>query len=436
MGGRRHLVVVVPGIGGSVLERADAGGLVWDAGFGSVGRLFLAADRLSLEQVPEVRPVGLIRSRVPMPGWTVIRGYDRLMAAVGGLPGAVVDTGDPDRRVPDANVVAFPYDFRKGVVHAAERLDAEVAGRLQVLGGEDEPGRVVVVAHSLGGLVARYWLGPLKGWQVCRALMTLGTPHRGAPKALGWMVGGVRAGGRVWQGTTRLIREWPSVADLLPRYPAVWDETAQVALYPRDLPIGWLRPLARRAFLMHEDIERGCDRVPQSGPELVPRIGWSHDTLDAAFWDGACLRVTKKPPSWLEAPGWESDFGDGTVPAVSALPIEAGNRAVSTAGMRVRERHSGLVWARGMLEEITALLEDYEGHPVPSPARLSYRDAEEHGAAIGLDVDDVYLPGQTIPLKVSLRGVAGDVRDVAVTVALHPVDGRLRRAGRPCGVHG
>lgn len=423
MGGRRHLVVVLPGIGGSVLERADATGVVWDAGFGSVRRLALAAERLSLREVCDVRPVGLIRSWVPLPGWTVIRGYDRLMAAVGGLPGAVVDTGNPDRRVPDANAVAFPYDFRKGVAEAAELLDADVAARLRLLGGEHQPGRVVVVAHSLGGLVARYWLGPLGGWRVCRALITLGTPHRGAPKALAWMVDGVRAGGRVWQGTTELIREWPSTAELLPRYPAIWDELAQVALYPGQLPISWLRPLARRAFGMHEDIERGCDQIPQSGPELVPRLGWSHATLDAAFWDGARLRVTKKPPSWLEAPGWEHDFGDGTVPAVSALPIEAGNRAVSSSGMRVHERHSGLVTASRMLEEITARLEDYEGRPVPAPGRLAYRGAEERGAAIGLDIDNAYLPGEPIGLKVSLHGASGDVRDVAVGVALRPVDG-------------
>ena len=43
---------------------------------------------------------------------------------------------------------------------------------------------MIVVAHSMGGLVARYWMGPLGGWRVCRALITLGTPHRGAPKAL------------------------------------------------------------------------------------------------------------------------------------------------------------------------------------------------------------------------------------------------------------
>ena len=159
-------------------------------------------------------------------------GYERLMTALGALPGAVVDDGHPDRRVPDANVVAFPYDFRQSITEAAERLAADVTGRLSALGGAGEPGRVIVVAHSMGGLVARYWMGPLGGWRVCRALITLGTPHRGAPKALNWVVGGVRVGGRVWQGVTGLFREWPSVTELLPRYPAIWDETTQTALYP------------------------------------------------------------------------------------------------------------------------------------------------------------------------------------------------------------
>jgi hypothetical protein len=36
--------------------------------------------------------------------------------------------------------------------------------------------------------------------------------------------------------------------------------------------------------------------------------------------------VTKQPPDWLELTGrWEGDFGDGTVPAYSALPRELDN---------------------------------------------------------------------------------------------------------------
>jgi len=135
------------------------------------------------------------------------------------------------------------------------------------------------------------------------------------------------------------------------------------------------------------------------------------------------LRVRKQPASWLSAPGWENDFGDGTVPAISALPVGLENWAVGKTGIRVPERHGRLTFARGMLEEITARVEDYEGRPLPVRGRLAYRDADDHGAAIGLDVDELHARGEPIPLTVRLRRVEADVRDVAVAAVLRPVGG-------------
>ena len=430
---RKHLVVVVPGIGCSVLERS--GDVLWDASFGSVARLGVAADRLSLAEAPAVRATGLIRSQALVPGWTVVCGFDRLMASLGRLPGAIVDEGHPDRRDLGANVVAFPYDFRKSITDAAEHLDTDVRERLAALGAPGEPGRVIVVAHSMGGLVARYWAGPLGGWRVCRALITLGTPHRGAPKALNWMVGGVQVGGRVWRGVTELFRGWPSVAELLPRYPAVWDETAQAALYPHELPIDWLRPAAGKAFEVHTAIETAWEQVPPSGPEFVPRIGWSHDTFDAAFWDEGRLKVRKQAPWWLSAPGWEHDLGDGTVPAVSALPVGLENWAVSVSGIRVPQRHSRLVFARPLIEEVAARVEDYEGRPLPVSGRLAYREAEDHGATIGLDVDELYVRGEPIPLRVRLRNVEEDFCGIVMAAALRPVNGPGATGGSGVAQH-
>src|ERR1035438_4696750 len=145
----RHLVVVIPGIGGSVL--ADGARVVWDAGIGDIAGLVLRPDRLDLGSAPKLTPKGLIRSRTWLPGWTVVHGYQGLMASLVGLPGAVVDSGDPGGRVPGATVVAFPYDFRHSIADAAGRLQAEANRRLEDLGGERDR-RVIVVAHSMGGL--------------------------------------------------------------------------------------------------------------------------------------------------------------------------------------------------------------------------------------------------------------------------------------------
>lgn len=81
----------------------------------------------------------------------------------------MTDVCRPDRpRLPGANVLLFPYDFRRGVAHAAMRLRDEIDARLHGLSESERAGRVIVVGHSMGGLVARYWLGPLGGAPDCR----------------------------------------------------------------------------------------------------------------------------------------------------------------------------------------------------------------------------------------------------------------------------
>jgi pimeloyl-ACP methyl ester carboxylesterase len=44
-------------------------------------------------------------------------------------------------------------------------------------------GPLTIVGHSGGGLVAAYYVKKLGGWRRTRALVTLGTPHRGTPRA-------------------------------------------------------------------------------------------------------------------------------------------------------------------------------------------------------------------------------------------------------------
>jgi len=48
---------------------------------------------------------------------------------------------------------------------------------------KDEPGDLHLVAHSMGGLDARYWISHLGGNEKVTSLTTLVTPHRGSPAA-------------------------------------------------------------------------------------------------------------------------------------------------------------------------------------------------------------------------------------------------------------
>lgn len=402
-----HLIVVVPGIGGSVLARlGDRDDVVWDAGKRDIGDLVVRPKRMSVNEWPRLEPIGLTRS-TKLLGFTIVAGYERLLASLGAF-GKIDGHGDPKRPVLGADVVVAPYDFRLGVVDAAKRLDAVVNAHFGDVSEAERAGRVVVVAHSLGGLVARQWLGVMGRWRWCRSLITLGTPHRGAPKALDWMVNGVRVLGAPLPWPTRLLREWTSVAELLPRYEAVTDLTAGRAVYPHELPIPVLST-ARAAYEMHLEIERAWTEMPRGGPEVVACLGWSHPTPDAATWDGTTLTVAPTAPAWLDRTGWENDFGDGTVPAISAVPIEMSNHQNDL--IRLRARHVPMVDTPGLV----ALLTRYRQR-----RDVGWIRGEEGTAAIGLDLPEMHAVGEPIPVTVHLRQVPSDVSRHPVFATLTP----------------
>jgi hypothetical protein len=378
--------------------------------------MLVRPSRLAVVGEAPLEPVGLITSPTFL-GFTVAHGYEGLLGMLAGF--GSVDRGDPAAPVPGADVVAVPYDFRVGIEAAAERLDRVVSARLDGLSEGERAARVIVVGHSMGGLVARYWMGPMGRWPWCRALITLGTPHRGAPKALDWLVNGPRAAGVPLPGVRPVLRSWRSLPQLLPAYPAVRatavpDPRADGAvLYPHELPVEWLREPAGVAYRLHRQIEAAWGRIPGRGPEVVPCLGWSHPTPDAAFWDGGRLRVDKTPPTWLGLAGWEKDYGDGTVPAPSALPPEMDNYA--RAPVRVELRHGPIAAAPVVME----LLQRYE---VRRPPRMLHGSVGgEHPPAIGLDLEEIHLAAQPVPLTVIVREVDADISGTAVWATLEPV---------------
>ena len=75
--------------------------------------------------------------------------------------------------------VAF-YDWRKSVNDSARLYLAPWIDRARRLAGADQ---VVLVAHSMGGLVARSYIQSSGYRGDVARLITLGTPHRGAPEA-------------------------------------------------------------------------------------------------------------------------------------------------------------------------------------------------------------------------------------------------------------
>jgi len=76
---------------------------------------------------------------------------------------------------PSEYLHAYDYYSLDGVVNAAYRLQTEVDYVLQNTGQNS----VDIVAHSMGGLVTRYYMNNLGGASKIRRVITLGTPHKG-----------------------------------------------------------------------------------------------------------------------------------------------------------------------------------------------------------------------------------------------------------------
>ncbi|MFF4060092.1 esterase/lipase family protein [Streptomyces sp. NPDC001668] len=428
MASLKHLVVVVPGIGGSVLQTAE-GAARWDEHRRRFAAAVTRPHRLGLDTHPDLVPVGLMPD-ITLVGPFVVPGYDGLVRKIRNrFDDVQVDVSLPGRE-PDhrADLVLFPYDFRHSIRHAAERLAADVAARLSGEHSGARRRRVIVVAHSMGGLVARYWLGPLGGAAHCAALITLGTPHRGAPKALDVLANGLKVGPKRLAGLTEVLRQWPSAYELLPRYQTVARPDGVEPLRPYELEEGTgadgtgpdalvdasFVSRAKTAFGVHQDIEAAWTELLGSPdcPEVTAAFGRGHATLQQALLSPAGLSVTKGAPSWLPNPDW---LGDGTVPAISAIPIEQRDMRARRA---VPERHMALASSSVVVDMLT----EYAGASLES-----VRGDEPDRPWLGLDLDDTALSGDPVAVGVTLHGVQADER-THVRIRLRARDSRQKGA--------
>ena len=395
------LVVVIPGIGGSKL--ADASGtIVYRDGLGPL--LSVVRDPSVLDPNNELRPVGLI-GPCSVICWQLMTGYDGLLNGItkglGLSPGRVVTAGE-ELVDPDATVVAFPYDFRRSVEQIANDLDRVVRERAQ---GR----RVVLVAHSMGGLIASWWWAFMSEGIDVDQIITLGTPFRGAAKALDVLVNGMRIGPYVPQAVSDMVRTWDSVFDLLPHYQVVDGNTR--CQYPYELPSGITSAVAgfsgkaRAAYEKNRCLHDALvNKVLESGSNpFTVYYSQGHATLGHASIDTHSdgLVVAKGNPRAIPA-SWEG--GDGTVPMFSAIPDVLEDEVYRWR--RLAGKHQDLVEEKSVFEHVSEHARDR----LPAAARGARR--HDVDAYLQLDLDDVVLAGTEAEVRLRVVNKAGSVQDV------------------------
>ncbi len=189
--------------------------------------------------------------------------------------------------------------FRLGVGHAADRLAASLAARFDRLGADST---VLFVAHSMGGLVARHWVAHHNGSARCRGMIALGTPFRGAPKALdvmgqrplvGYSDDSAAQVVACGAGVACTARSGPDRrAGVRPRRSA----SGRVELV--DLPHHAEYVTAREGPRRYACGGRDLDLDPDHRPMLQPFRGSGQATLSQTTWDGSRLTVSKVPLDW------------------------------------------------------------------------------------------------------------------------------------------
>ncbi|MEU5287647.1 alpha/beta fold hydrolase [Streptomyces sp. NPDC020755] len=146
------------------------------------------------------------------------------------------------------------------------RTAAELLGRhVEEICERTGHSRVDVVGHSLGGLIARYYVQRLGGDRRVRTLVTLGTPHGGTAVAPG---AGVHPIVRQMRGGSSLIEELRAPAPgCRTRFVSFWSELDQVMV-----PV-------RTACVDHPDLDAVNVRVTGIGHLALP----VHPTVAAAI---------------------------------------------------------------------------------------------------------------------------------------------------------
>jgi len=346
------VIVVLPGIMGSTLKLDDD--IVW----GPSGGALLRAVRTfghSLKDLtvpqgtgdgpdPRVEAVAVMPDLHVVPGiWTVNLGYTTLLrwlrrtfalvpADAGGTPG---------------NLLEFPYDWRLSNRYNGEQLKARVTPvleRWRDQGGRFADARVVLIGHSMGGLVARWYLQRCGGAEVVSKLITLGTPYRGSLKALDQLANGVRKGPWPFRvDLSAFARSMPSAYQLLPEYACIETDGRLKKTTETMLPEAVDPEQAKDAMLFHGQL----DSSPVAGYSTYLLTGRQQRTVTTA----TVVRNVLAPVDTIEG---VNEAGDGTVPTVGSVPY--GMMPNDPSLFFVAEQHGALQSNRSVFDQIEGIL--------------------------------------------------------------------------------
>lgn len=389
------VVVLLPGITGSRLSKD--GKVVWGFSAGSIAHALLTLGgslrkSLTLEADPPDRDDlgdgvvadALLPDLHLLPGLWKIDGYSK-----------VADTIQARFEVTEGqNFFAFPYDWRRDNRVSARKLARASHDWLRAWRARsgNAKAKLILVAHSMGGIVSRYFLEVMEGWKDTRALVSFGTPYRGSLNSVDALSNGMRKGPFGLIDLSEMGRSFTSLYQLLPIYECYDPGDGRVVRVGETRSVPRLDPTkAAAALAFHREIE-DAQRTNAQNPgyrehRVFPIVGVSQETSQSALRDGDGVLL-------LPSHKGKDYSGDGTVPRVSATPIELSEEGRE---MFAATQHGSLQNADAVLTQLRELVNSFyfdlggfrkpEPPPGPEPTRVA------------LEVEDLFWGNEPVRIR-------------------------------------
>lgn len=376
MAQRHDAVLVLPGAMGSEL-RGENNDLLWGFAWRTAAsghllrhhkQLWVTEDDLAGK--PRIRATGLLRTTA-------------FLSFLGGMePYTGLVTHLQDQAVDPRAVDVFPYDWRLAVDYnagllvtaAQQHLETWRAVVVKEFGKVVDPAdvRLVLVAHSMGGLVAWNALQSLGLHELVRGLVTLGTPFYGSLNALLMLRSGEEAPHLTSRVAARdLARTCPGAYDLLPSFDCVVEGPITRPLTPDDVAaVGGNRTFAEQAWARRLDPDLQLPHRPVSHSVLAGSDQPTNAAINAA--GGLTAAATTKTSN-----------GDGTVLDTSAVPPGREAFYLPQQHGALAQTAEGQIFARKRMQ----------GQGMGSPLAV---------LPVGVDIEDTLAPG---PAAVRVTGI-------------------------------
>jgi pimeloyl-ACP methyl ester carboxylesterase len=402
------VVVLLPGVSGSALAKdgKEIWGLSTGALWGAATSIGKSIKQLTLEDDdPTVDDLGdgVTATRVIpdlhiIPGLWKIDGYTATSASL-------LQRGLKANR----NYFEFPYDWRRDNRVSARRLAQKAQRWLEAwrTSSGNDKAKLVLIGHSMGGIVARCFLEVLGGWRDTRSLITFGTPYRGSLNAVGYLANGYAKGiGPLKVDLSETVRSFTTIYQLLPTFECIDKGDGKFVRIGQTSGLPNVdAERAAKALAFHEEIRDAQARNAEDetyrndGYTIFPIVGVEQPTFVSAVLRGDKIELSQSLKGKVLG-------GDSVVPRVSATPLELSDqrREIFAA-----EAHASLQNFAPVLTQVGGVL---TGNELDLD---TYEAVVEAQVTLGLDLQDAYgagpveivaKPSEPVPLEAQVFDAA------------------------------